>query len=263
MTRKLPIPLAVLAAGLPLAAAAALASDIPAEQRRSGYAQMAPQTRAMQDDDSANPGMLWVLDGEALWSRPEGAEGKSCASCHGDARVSMKGIAARYPAIDAAAHRPIDLEGRINQCRSERQHTAALAFESKELLALTAFLGYQSRGMPIAVAEDAATRPFIAAGRAIFEQRQGQLNLACATCHDDNWGKKLAGAAIPQGQPTGYPLYRLEWQSLGSLRRRLRNCLVGLRAEPYAYGAPEYVELELFLMSRARGLLIETPGVRP
>jgi L-cysteine S-thiosulfotransferase len=117
--------------------------------------------------------------------------------------------------------------------------------------------------MPIAVAEDAATRPFIAAGRAIFEQRQGQLNLSCATCHDDNWSKKLAGAVIPQGQPTGYPLYRLEWQSLGSLQRRLRNCLVGLRAEPYAYGAPEYVELELFLMSRARGLLIETPGVRP
>ncbi len=84
-------------------------------------------------------------------------------------------------------------------------------------------------------------------------QRQGQLNLACANCHDDNWDKRLAGSAITQGHPTGYPLYRLEWQTLGSLQRRLRACMTGIRAQPYDYGAPELVELELYLMSRARG----------
>ena len=93
--------------------------------------------------------------------------------------------------------------------------------------------------------------------------RQGQLNLSCAQCHDDNWGQKLGGAAIPQAHPTGYPLYRLEWQSLGSLRRRLRNCLVGMRAEPYPYGAAEHVNMELYLMWRARGMKVETPAVRP
>ena len=82
-------------------------------------------------------------------------------------------------------------------------------------------------------------------------------------CHDDNWGRKLAGATIPQAHPTGYPLYRLEWQSLGSLQRRLRNCLIGIRAEAYAYGALEMVDLELFLAWRARGLALETPAVRP
>jgi L-cysteine S-thiosulfotransferase len=68
---------------------------------------------------------------------------------------------------------------------------------------------------------------------------------------------------IPQAHPTGYPLYRLEWQSLGSLQRRLRNCLTGMRAVPYAYGAQEMTELELFLARRARGLTLETPAVRP
>jgi len=43
----------------------------------------------------------------------------------------------------------------------------------------------------------------------------------------------------------------------------LRNCIVGMRAEPYDYGAPEYVSLELYLMWRARGLPIEAPAVRP
>ena len=98
---------------------------------------------------------------------------------------------------------------------------------------------------------------------AAFNQRQGQLNLSCGQCHDDNWGKHLAGNTVPQAHPTGYPIYRLEWQSLGSLQRRLRNCMIGMRAEPYAYGAPEYVDMELFLMWRARGMKIETPAVRP
>ncbi len=68
---------------------------------------------------------------------------------------------------------------------------------------------------------------------------------------------------MPQGQPTGYPIYRLEWQGMGSLQRRLRACLAGMRAEPYPYGAPEYAALELFLAFRARGLAMETPAVRP
>jgi sulfur-oxidizing protein SoxA len=217
----------------------------------------------MQDDDTANPGMLWVLDGEALWKRKASAADKSCADCHGDAASSMKGVAARYPAYDAARGRPVDLEERINICRAERQQATPLPFESKDLLALSAYIGRQSRGLPIEAGSDERTQPFVEAGRKLFNERQGQLNLACAQCHDDNWGQKLAGAPVPQGHATGYPLYRLEWQTLGSLQRRLRNCIVGMRAEPYAFGAPEYVDLELYLMWRARGMKIETPAVRP
>ena len=175
----------------------------------------------------------------------------------------MKGVAARYPAFNTARGRPIDLEQRINVCRTEQQQSTPLPLESKELLALAAYVGQQSRGMPIALADDARTRDAIARGKKSFELRQGQLNLSCAQCHDDNWGQKLAGAPIPQGHPNGYPVYRLEWQSLGSLQRRLRNCMFGMRAEPYAFGAPENVDLELYLMSRAQGLKVESPAVRP
>jgi sulfur-oxidizing protein SoxA len=100
-------------------------------------------------------------------------------------------------------------------------------------------------------------------GKAFFHQRQGQLNLSCAQCHDDNWGRQLAGSTIPQAHPTGYPIYRLEWQSMGSLTRRLRNCLTGMRAEQYPHGSPELVELEAYLMWRARGMPLESPAVRP
>jgi L-cysteine S-thiosulfotransferase len=239
------------------------AAGIAPQDRRSGYADMSRESKAMQDDDTANPGMLAVLDGEALWNRKVGAANRSCADCHGDATESMKGVAARYPAFDASSGRPVDLEERINLERTERQKGALLRNESDELLALSAYVARQSRGLPIAPQEDERLAPFTAAGRDFFNKRQGQLNLSCALCHDDNWGKRLAGNIVPQGHSTGYPLYRLEWQSLGSLQRRLRNCISGMRAEVPDYGAPEYVNLELFLMQRARGMAMESPAVRP
>lgn len=231
-------------------------------ERRSGFEFMGDETKAMQRDDTANPGMLWVRDGEALWAAKAGTADLACAGCHGDAKQSMRGVAARYPAFDPAREGPISLDERVNKCRSERQRAKPLAHESQDLLALTSYVAHQSRGLPIA-APDERLAGNVESGRTIFTARQGQLNLSCAQCHDDNSGGRLAGNPIPQAHPTGYPLYRLEWQSVGSLQRRLRGCLTGVRAEAYPYGAPELVDLELYLKARAAGLPIETPAVRP
>jgi sulfur-oxidizing protein SoxA len=159
--------------------------------------------------------------------------------------------------------KPIDLEGRIRLCRTAHQQAEPLAPESQDLLALMAVVANQSRGMSIAPSNDPRLVPFREQGAAIYQRRQGQLNLSCAICHDDNAGKKLAGVTIPEAHPTGYPLYRLEWQALGSLKRRLRNCLVGIRAEAYPYDSVDYVALEIYLMDRAKGMVFESPGVRP
>jgi sulfur-oxidizing protein SoxA len=257
------IAAAMIALVLVAATRSARSADIPLDQRRSSYADLSRDTKAMQDDDAVNPATLWVLDGEALWNQKTGAADAACADCHGDATVSMKGVAARYPAFSPAHNGPIDLEQRINLCRAEQQHATPLPFEGHDLLALTTYVGRQSRGMPIAPASDERLKPFIDRGRELFTRRQGQINLSCAQCHDDNWGKRVAGAFLPQGHPNGYPIYRLEWQGVGSLQRRLRNCIFGLRAELYPFGSSELVDLELFLVQRARGMTIETPAVRP
>ena len=243
------------------AAQIARADDIPLDKRLSAYDSMSRETRAMQDDDTSNPATLWALDGEALWNAKAGTAQKSCAGCHQDIS-SMKGVAARYPAFDTVRGKAVDLEGRINLCRSEHQQAPPFPFESRELLALTAAVARQSRGMPIAP-DETTMASTIEAGRALYHRRQGQLNLSCSQCHDDNWDRKLAGSAVTQGHPSGYPIYRLEWQSLGSLQRRLRNCMVGMRAEPYASESPEFIALEAFLMYRARGMKFEAPAVRP
>jgi sulfur-oxidizing protein SoxA len=175
----------------------------------------------------------------------------------------MKGVAARYPAYDKPLGRPVNLEQRINLCRARHQEADPFPYEKHDLLALTTYVAEQSRGMAITPDIAPELEPFLAKGRNFFMHRQGQLNLGCTNCHDDNWDKHLAGSPVTQAIPNGYPIYRLEWQSLGSLQRRLRNCINGMRAQNFDFGAPELVELELYLMSRARGMPMETPAVRP
>lgn len=235
---------------------------IPLDQLRSGASFAAAEVRTLQQDDFANPGMLWVDRGEKLWSATAGSATKSCAACHGDARASMKGVAARYPAIDRASGKLLDLEGRIQQCRVERQGAEPARRESEELLSLASYVAHQSRGMPVQVNIDGAARPHFEAGRTLYYRRQGQLNLSCAQCHEANRGRKLLAETISQGHGNAYPAYRLEWQTLGSLERRLRACFSGIRAEMHPYGAAEHLDLALFLAWRAQGLSIETPGVR-
>ncbi len=247
-----------IAGATPSAQEHSLVPDTP----RSGSTYMGADLRALQADDFGNPGMLWVEKGARLWSLRAGSAAKSCADCHGDARVTMKGVAARHPAWDAGAGRLLDLEGRINRCRVDRQGAPPLAFESEALLGLTAFVATQSRGMPIRVSiEGPAAAPF-GRGRALYQRRMGQMNLACMHCHVDNAGRRLLAETISQGHPTAWPGYRTEWQSVGSLQRRLRACYFGVRAEPPAYNAPQLLDLSLFLAWRAQGLAIESPGVR-
>lgn len=247
------------AAALLLAAAAASADD----GRRSGAQFMGPALQALQRDDAQNPAMLWVQDGEQLWRTPAGGAGKRCADCHGDAPRSMAGVAARYPAWDAASGGALNLAGRINACRQRHQQAPALPAEHADLLGLLAYVGLQSRGLPLRPPDDARLGPLRQQGQQLWQQRLGQLNLACMHCHDLRAGQRLGGATIPQGHATGYPIYRLEWQGLGSLQRRLRGCVVGVRAEPWAADAPDWLALEAWLAQRAAGMAVETPAVRP
>ena len=171
-------------------------------------------------------------------------------------------LAARYPAYDATLGHVADLEQRIDACVTGKQRDAALAYESRELLALTAYVARQSRGIPVAARVDGSASAAYERGRTLYFERQGQLNLACTHCHDANWGRTLLAEKVSQGQPVDWPAYRLEWQSLGSISRRLRACYFGVRAQQPAFGSDDLVALQLYLAQRAQGLVANAPGVR-
>ncbi len=246
-----------------LAAMAAYAAQpFRPEPLKSGLEFSGAEVRALYQDDFSSPAMLWTTRGEKLWNEPAGAAGKSCASCHQDARTGMKGVSVKYPKVDPGTARLTNIEGRINQCRTQHQQTEPLRYESDELLALTAYVGLQSRGQTVSAVIDAQNRRNFERGRDIFYTRQGQMNLACTHCHDRNFGRKLLNDTISQGHGNPYPAYRLEWQTMGSLHRRLRACFFGVRAEMPPAGSQELLDLELFLAWRSQGLKVETPGVR-
>ncbi|CAA9358284.1 MAG: Sulfur oxidation protein SoxA [uncultured Microvirga sp.] len=245
----------LVAAALIVWAAAALG------EVRSGRDYLTPALQALQDDELRHPGMLWVEAGAELWRRDPAPGQPACEACHGADAASMRGVATRYPAVGAAGGL-LNLELRIEQCRTERQNAPAFGYESADLLSLSTFVAHQSRGLPMTVRTDGPAKPFLEAGQKFYFQRQGQMNLSCAQCHDDNAGRRLRGDVISSGVGTGYPAYRLEWNSVGSLHRRLRACSLGVRATQFDSGSPEYLNLELYLAARAQGLPVETPAIR-
>jgi sulfur-oxidizing protein SoxA len=230
--------------------------------RRSGYTYTASETNAMQDDDFANPAFLLVDQGEELWGQADGEAGKSCASCHQDASDSMKGVATRYPAYDAKLGKLKSVEHQINLCRTEQMKAKPFKWESAEMLSMSMYVRTQSRGMAMSVKVDGPAAPFFEKGEAFYNQRRGQLDMACKNCHIDYPGKMARANLLSQGQSTAFPAYRLKWQKAGSLHRRFRGCNKNIRAKPYGYGSDEYTNLELYVAWRGRGLPVETPGVR-
>jgi L-cysteine S-thiosulfotransferase len=248
------------------------------DKRQSGFAIMDARTQAMQSDDAQNPAMLWVQGGAQIWAQASAKSGKSCASCHGAALsqpnglsrppLAMSSIAARYPATDVLLGKPVNLSQRINLCRQRHLGLDALSSEHEYLLSLESWLGHAARGQPIgshlpAAQADPQLQSARKQGEQLFMQRMGQLNLSCAQCHDGRAGLKLGASTIPQGQATGYPVYRLEWQGMGSLARRIRGCMTGVRAQPFAAGSEEMTALEVYLAYRALAMPLETPAVRP
>jgi sulfur-oxidizing protein SoxA len=238
------------------------ARNLPLSLLKSGLHYSGKDVQALQADEFANPAQLWLSQGAQAWGQPSTANGKSCASCHGAVATSMKGVATRYPAIDAASGRLFNLEDRINQCTTRHQQAAAIPPESDALLGLSLLVTQASKGMPLRVDIDGAARGHWQAGATLFTQRQGQMNLSCAQCHDQNFGQRLYTDPLSQGQPNAYPVYRLEWQKPGSLERRLRSCYAGVRAEIPPWGAVEMRQLALYLMWRGEGLPIEVPALR-
>lgn len=232
------------------------------EQLRSGLSFSGPDVQGLQADGFANPGLLWLARGEALWAQRAGPLKQSCQDCHGRQAESMKGVAARYPRLAIHTGQLVNLEDQIRSCRTHRQQATDWAFESEELLAMTLYVTEGSKGLPLHMSPDPQLAKHLHAGAALYQRRQGQLNLSCTQCHDQQQGRRLYSDPLSQGQPNGYPVYRLEWQTLGSLERRLRSCYVGIRAEPPPWGDLSMRQLALYLTWRGAGLPIEVPAVR-
>ncbi|MFA7429402.1 MAG: sulfur oxidation c-type cytochrome SoxA [Rhodospirillaceae bacterium] len=257
---------AVLAFALATPALANDAKDDPFAAYRngdkySGYVVADPTTREIQDDDIMNPAFLWVDRAEPLWSKAEGTANKSCADCHGDV-ASLKGAATSYPKTDAETGKFMNIELRINDCRERRMGATPWKFESDELLGMTTLVKLQSRGMPTNIDITGPNEKWFKKGEEFYFTSRGQLDLACADCHITGAGQKMRAEVLSQGMPNGFPTYRMKWQKLGSLHRRLRGCNDEIRAAQLPGLGEDYLAVETYITWRAQGLPVESPSVR-
>lgn len=223
------------------------------QTKRSGLDFVPSTVKKMQTDDSENPGQLWVLAGANQFKQ-------DCQSCHA---TPFRGIAAAYPKWNQKLKRTINLEQRINQCRVDHLGRPPLPSESKELLELQAYLAHLSRGTTIERISNPDEDRLAQIGERLWKQPFGQLGISCQQCHNQYAGARLGGSLIPQGHANNYPSYRIQWQTIGSLQRRIRSCMTGVRAQAFSYQSEELLALEVFLRYRALGMQHEGVGVRP
>ena len=226
----------------------------------SGWLFRTEETRALQMDDFDNPGMVFVDQGIDQWNAPEGADGKSCASCHHEIE-SMAGVRASMPKINASGEL-WSLENHINDCRTNRMGVEAWKWNSPEMKNMTAAISLQSRGMPWTIEIDGPAQSWWEKGKEIYYTRYGQLELSCANCHEDSMGNMIRADHLSQGQINGFPTYRLADAGIVSIHQRFFGCIRDTRGEPFQPGSEEFRALELYVASRSMTLPLEGLAVR-
>jgi len=231
----------------------------PVSMRSSGLAFLPPALQALQNDAASNPLTLWRERGAVLWQ--QGAP--SCQSCHG-AMSQLQAAAVHYPRL-AADGRLRNLEDQIIACRARAGHPNE-QLEDEAVLSLSAALHAAAQGQAIDVQPKAATQAawqaHVERGAQRYITRQGRINLACLHCHDQRVGARLRADVISPAHPSGFPIYRMTWQTVGSIDRRLRACYSGVQAQVPAPGSAELRELELYLKVRAQGMPLDGPSLR-
>ncbi len=245
-----------------LATALSIACNSPLlAEPRSGYDFIKPETRALQDDDFENPGLLTVDEGNELFNTPLPEANKSCADCHqqdGEG-LDTKSIA-RYPVVDRSTQTIVTLQDRIIGCTAQ-SGSKALAPDDRNLVALETFVRHLAKGESVAVNTEGLD-DLLARGEKLFSTRYGLIDMACQHCHVLYPDTMIRGQHISEGMANGFPVYRLDIGEITTTQQRVQQCLNLMRAEPFESGSEELRVFELYMMARSNGLAIETPAVR-
>lgn len=242
-------------------AAPAHLSDV-LDEINSGWIYRKDETQLLQMDDFDNPGMIFVDLAMDAWNAVDGAEDKSCASCHDDVEETMKGVRAVYPKWNETAGEVRTLAHQINDCRENQMGAEKWKYTGGKMTAMEALISVQSRGMPVDVAIDGPAQSTWEQGKEMYYSRTGQLELSCANCHEENFGNMIRADHLSQGQINGFPVYRLKNSKLNNAHARFKGCVRDTRAETYKPGSADFVALELYVASRGNGLSVEAPSVR-
>jgi len=203
-----------------------------------------------------------IDEGREFFSAPF-ANGKSYADCFENDGI---GVRQNYPFFDNDVGAVITIELAINQCR-EKNGAEPLNYRAHELVAISAYMAYTSRGNMIEVSVPANNPQALMAyeaGKQFFYSRRGQLDFACSGCHVQSFGLTIRADPLSPavGQATHWPAYRTVWGDLVTLHRRFQECNFLVRSRPLEEQSIEYRNLEYFLSYMSNGLRLNGPSSR-
>ena len=165
--------------------------------------------------------------------------GMDCAACHVNAGTKARGgsfaaTAASFPQWNKRAHRVIALQDRLAECFLYSMNGRPPAYNSREMVAMTAYITYLSRGVKVGTKPDPSVvlasitlpHPDVKSGAALYAQK-------CAACHGANgngtaqfpplWGPKSFndGAGMHRLRTmAGFVRYNMPANAPGSLTDR-------------------------------------------
>jgi thiosulfate dehydrogenase len=124
----------------------------------------------------------------------------SCEACHNSAGTkahagSLVGVYAKFPQYNKRSKRFITLQDRLAECFFYSMNGVTPAFDSKEMIALTAYIAYLSRGTIVGkgaadqglIAFKPPSAPSVANGAKVYATK-------CSACHAANGS---GGTAFP------------------------------------------------------------------
>lgn len=235
--------------------------DIPFAEYANGIYAIDQDAREQWLEIEAFPPYEFTLDeGRSLWDE-KFVDGKTYSDCFTDSEAGVRQL---YPRFDRHSGEVVTLEMAINRCR-EKHGQAGFKYGSEQLMALSAFMAFQSRGNPINITVDnPGAMAAYEEGKRFYYTKRGQLNLSCSDCHVTSVGQYVRsdhlGASL--GHPTHFPVYRSKQGAMLSLHKRFYGCVRDVKAKPFGLQSREFRNLEYFLTYMSNGLEVNGPGAR-
>jgi sulfur-oxidizing protein SoxA len=198
--------------------------------------------------------------GAALYEK-KFANGNSLAICFPDPT-----IAGDYPMFDESTKSVVSLTQAINDCvtsNGEKKWNE----KKGDMASVQGFFANKTKeaekkvNIKIESAEAAAAYE---RGKEFYYTQRGYLNLSCATCHVQGAGQRVRNESLSQllGHTTHFPVYRLKWQGLGTLERRMEGCVKDQGQNPPKPSSKTMKELLYFMAYMSNGMAVDGPDVR-
>jgi sulfur-oxidizing protein SoxA len=236
--------------------------NVPLEEYVNGIYAMDENARQQWLEIEDFPPYEFAVEaGEILFRQPfdNGSSYGDCFENHGI------GIRQGYPRFDHDRGEVITLELAINLCR-QRNDEVTYGYDNDEIISLSAYMAWTSRGQEIKVEVPDDPRALAAyeAGKQFYYSKRGQLNFACSDCHVASAGLYVRADHLSAslGHPSHFPVYRLKLGEMISLHSRFYGCIRDVRAKPFVEQSQEFRNLEYFLTYMSNGLVVNGPGAR-